>query len=356
MDLNHDMLSITDLIKSRTPLIDLRSPIEFKKGAFPSSTNIPILNDMQRTTVGITYKKEGGQAAAKIGFDLVKNQKDKIIHLWEEFIKNNPSTHIYCMRGGKRSQIAQLWLQDKGLNIPTVNGGYKALRRASIDILNSVSNDQKKWIILAGRTGTGKTTILRNLASSIDLEQHASHKGSAFGGIQNEQPTPINFENTLASKYIQHSNNILFLEDESRKIGKLAIPNAWYIRMAESRVVIIELDIEKRIENIAKEYVYSRLDNGMSKEDLNQLLQSSLFKIRKRLGLKNYNEISREIYSILIDLNKASHSGWIKELLVRYYDPMYDYQLESKKDRCALKGNKSEVVNFLNKIEQNQSL
>ena len=43
-----------NIIKNNTPLIDLRAPIEFNKGAFPSSINIPILNDMQRSEVGST--------------------------------------------------------------------------------------------------------------------------------------------------------------------------------------------------------------------------------------------------------------------------------------------------------------
>ena len=356
MQLDHNMDDMINIIKNSTPLIDLRAPIEFNKGAFPSSINIPILNDTQRATIGITYKKEGSQSAEKLGFDLVKSQKDKIVYLWEKFIKENPTAYIYCMRGGKRSQIAKSWLHDEGIDTPTVKGGYKSLRKASIEILNSATHDQKSWIILAGRTGAGKTTILKDLNSSIDLEKHALHRGSAFGGLTEEQPTTINFENNLASEYIKHNNKILFLEDESRRIGKLSIPNAWYTRMKKSKIVLIELDLEERISNIAKEYVYSPLKNGMSKERLNKLLQSSLFRIHKRLGLKLYNEISIKIQTILIDLNKKPHEEWIKELLINYYDPMYDYQLEVKKDRCLFKGNKSEVINFLAQIEANQSL
>ena len=345
-----------NIIRNNTPLIDLRAPIEFNKGAFPSSINIPILNNMQRAKVGTEYKKQGTNAAEKLGFDLVKNQQNEKVYLWKKFIEKNPSTYIYCMRGGKRSQIAKSWLHYEGINVPVVNGGYKALRNTAIEILNSVNNDQKSWIILAGRTGTGKTAILENLDSSIDLEKHAVHRGSAFGGLAKQQPTVINFENNLASEYIKHNNNILFLEDESRRIGKLNIPNAWYKKMEESKIIIIELTLEERIINIAKEYVYNPLKDGIPKEKLNKLLQSSLFKIHKRLGLKLYNEISTKIQNILINLYKIPHEEWIKELLVNYYDPMYDYQLETKKDRCLLESNKSEVIKFLSQIEANQSL
>ena len=356
MKLSYDADHRISLIKQDTPLIDLRAPIEFDKGAFPSSVNIPILNDVQRASVGITYKKEGSQSAEELGFDLVKNQKDDIICSWKKFIEQNPNTHIYCMRGGKRSQIAKSWLSHEGIIVPSIKGGYKALRQSSIGILNSVESDEKDWIILAGCTGTGKTAILKNLKSAIDLEGHAMHRGSAFGGLAEQQPTTINFENNLASEYIKHNNQILFLEDESRMIGKLSLPNAWYKKMKEAKIVIIELDIDERISNIAKEYVYKPLENKISKKNLNKLLQSSLLKISKRLGLKLYNEISIKIHSILIDLKKIPHEEWIKDLLVNYYDPMYDYQLESKKNRCILKADKSRVISYLNQIEINQSL
>ena len=345
-----------NIIKNSIPLIDLRAPIEFTKGAFPSSVNIPILNDNQRTQVGIKYKNQGNNAAEKLGFNLLKNERNKKVHLWKKFIDKNPTAYLYCMRGGKRSKIAKSWLSDEGINIPVINGGYKALRNTAIEILESVKNDEKNWVILAGRTGTGKTTILRDLNSAIDLENHAMHRGSAFGGLFQKQPTAINFENNLASEYIKHNSNILFLEDESQRIGKLLIPNIWYRKMQESKIIIIDLTLEKRIINIAEEYVYNPLKKGLSKKNLNKLLQSSLLKIRKRLGLMLYNEISIKIQNILIDSSKISHEEWIKELLVNYYDPMYDYQLETKKDRCLLRSCKSEVIKFLVQIEANQSL
>ena len=356
MKFDNDIQHNISIIKNDTPLIDLRAPIEFNKGAMPSSINMPILNDEQRASVGIKYKHEGGESAEKLGFYLVKDKKNELVSLWKKFIKQNPDTHIYCMRGGRRSQIAQSWLNDEGIDVPLIKGGYKALRQSCIEILNSVNDDEKEWIILAGRTGTGKTAILQDLNSAIDLEGHALHRGSAFGGLAKQQPTVINFENNLASEYIKHDSKILFLEDECRRIGKLSIPNAWYEKMEKTKIVIIELDIEERISNIAMEYVYRPLENGLSKNELNEKLQSSLYKIHKRLGIKLYNEISIKIKSILINQDKSSHEQWIKDLLVNYYDPMYDYQLKAKKHRCILNGNKSEVINYLNQIQTNQSL
>ena len=127
-----------NIIKNGIPLIDLRAPIEFTKGAFPSSVNIPILNDNQRAQVGIKYKNQGNNAAEKLGFNLLKNERNKRVHLWKKFINKNPTAYLYCMRGGKRSQIAKSWLNDEGISVPIIEGGYKALRNTAIEILNSV--------------------------------------------------------------------------------------------------------------------------------------------------------------------------------------------------------------------------
>ena len=53
---------ITDfkqLFLSDTPMIDVRAPVEFDKGAFPSSINAPLMNNQEREAVGTCYKKNG---------------------------------------------------------------------------------------------------------------------------------------------------------------------------------------------------------------------------------------------------------------------------------------------------------
>ena len=41
------------IVLNQIPLIDVRAPIEFEKGAFPNAINLPILNDEQRCLIGI---------------------------------------------------------------------------------------------------------------------------------------------------------------------------------------------------------------------------------------------------------------------------------------------------------------
>ena len=110
--------------------------------------------------------------------------------------------------------------------------------------------------------------------------------------------------------------------------------------------------MEERIANITNEYVNKPLENGISKFELNGFFQSSLYNIRKRLGLQLYDEISSMISNTFIGSGELSNEDWIKKLLINYYDPMYDYQLQSKNDRCILKANKTEVVEFMRELEE----
>ena len=341
-----------ELLRSNTPLIDLRSPIEFAKGAFPQSINLPILTDDERAKIGKSYKHQGSAAAVKLGHQLVSGDlKESRLLAWKKFIEKSPSSWMYCFRGGQRSSIAKAWLKDIDITISFVDGGFKALRQTSLDILGSVSKDIKRWVILGGRTGTGKTIILNQLASSIDLENHAEHRGSAFGGLFSPQPTPIDFENRLAIDYLRHDKTTLILEDESRTIGKVALPNAWFSRMQESELVLVEIPIEERIQNIIEDYVLAPLRDGITKDALLISLRSSLLKIQKRLGGDLFREIRNKMDNAFLNPENFSHENWVNQLLQSYYDPLYDYQITAKKSRCIYKSNKDGIIEYLTDLE-----
>ena len=336
------------ILKNDIPLIDLRSPGEFKVGAFPSSHNLPILYDEERSLIGKTYKIEGSEAAENLGYKIVsRGKKDKRIKAWKRFVEKNPSAHLYCWRGGKRSKIASEWLQKEGLEIPLIDGGYKALRRTCLDILNSVDKVSKRWIIIGGRTGSGKTKIIQEVSGSIDLERLANHRGSAFGKYITPQPTTINFENKLAVSFIKHEHETLILEDESRGIGKLILPEIWYQKMQSADLVIIKVSMEERLENIYLEYVKKPKENHISNEKIKYSIQNSLLNIKNRLGLLNYGLINDKIELAFLSSKKQLHKDWIHSLLINYYDPMYNYQLGKKKIRCIMEGRRDTIMNFL---------
>jgi len=335
------------LLKNKTKLIDVRAPIEFKDGALPDSINLPILFDDERAAVGKTYKNKGNESAIKKGHLIVKGKiKDKRVSQWLDFIEKFPEARLYCARGGQRSEIAQLWLKEAGCDIKRISGGFKALRNTCLSILDQASNDDKKWIIISGRTGSAKTKLINLIDNSICLESLANHRGSAFGSFDTLQPTPINFENNLACDYLQQIGDVVYFEDESRTIGRLVIPEKFYNRMSNSKIVLIEEPIENRIQNIFEEYVNKQIE-VISLKVQSDKLREKLIKISKRLGDNNYKKVDKLIKSAFENNDEKIHLEWIEILLTTYYDKMYDYQLEKKIDRCEFSGNWESVKNYL---------
>ena len=51
------------LLLSETPMIDLRAPVEFAKGAFTGSVSLPLMTDQERELIGTRYKEQGQDAA-----------------------------------------------------------------------------------------------------------------------------------------------------------------------------------------------------------------------------------------------------------------------------------------------------
>ena len=335
------------LIKNKIPFIDVRAPSEFILGAVPTSKNLPILSNNERTEVGKMYKENGNEAAIEKGYSLVNGKiKDKRISNWIKFVKRNPQAQMYCARGGQRSKIAQNWLKEIGVDIDIVEGGFKALRNTCIEVLDSASSDNKEWIIIAGKTGSGKTKMIKQISNSIDLEGLANHRGSAFGGFETLQPTPVNFENKLAYQYLNISSNKVYIEDESKTIGRLVIPKKFFNKMNSSTLVLIQEPIENRIKNIYNEYVSKEIELTDEHKVLISL-RSKLQKISKRLGGTNYKIVDNLIKDAFQKNDYNIHYEWIKTLLESYYDKMYDYQINQKKDRCIESGTWDEINHFL---------
>jgi len=342
-----------NIVLQDLPLIDVRAPIEFEKGAFKNAVNLPIMDNKERELVGIRYKNNGNEAATKLGYELVSNDiKKQRVDAWADFIKQNPKAIIYCFRGGQRSQIAQKWIKERGLEIARIDGGYKAFRNYLIDILDNAKNLFTP-LRVAGKTGSGKTVLLKEFKNFIDLENLANHRGSAFGGFITPQPTQINFENNLAYEVIKKSQsfNTLLFEDESRHIGKNYIPNHFFSYLTNSKIILLEVDINTRVQNIFNDYIIKDISNYQNfyKDNGYKIWQEKMLidfmHIQKKLGHKRYK--------IVVDMFKRAndnlelHKKWIEFLLVQYYDPMYEYQLSNKESSIIFKGNKQEVLEYL---------
>ena len=319
--------------------------MEFARGAFPRSVNLPLLTDAERREVGLIYRNGGRHAALARGHELVSGAvRAERIRSWVEFAHGHAGCRVYCWRGGLRSRIAQSWLREAGVAVPSVPGGYRSLRRACLATLAGATGDAKPWLVLAGRTGSGKTQVIGRLDNAIDLEGLARHRGSAFGAHAGGQPTPIAFENALAVAYLRHRAPKLVLEDESRTIGRLALPAAWFERMGAASLVLLEASREERVRNIRSEYVEEPLAGGTPHAELHRRLATSLDRIKKRLGGARHRNIAA---SLELAFQTGRHEEWIEGLLDGYYDPMYDYQLAAKGRRIVFRGTMAAVTEYL---------
>lgn len=335
------------LLADATPFLDVRAPAEFARGTVPGAVNLPLLDDEQRRRVGTTYKFSGHDAAVALGHRLVGGELRRAREQsWCAFAAAHPGAWIYCWRGGQRSMIAQRWLRERGVDLPRVPGGFKALRHVCLDVLARAPGE-KRWLVLGGRTGSGKTELLTRVRGGIDLEGIACHRGSAFGAMDTPQPTPVTFDSLLAAAFLRHRDERVVVEDESRTIGRLALPRNWHEHMQHVPLVLLETPLEERITNIVREYVTEPLARGVPEQALYQRYADALGRIRRRLGGLRQAAVME---SLECGFAHGEHSRWIEPLLVWYYDPMYDHQLAGKRARVVARGRADELARCLQEI------
>lgn len=349
------------LFLNDVPMMDARAPVEFAKGAFPLTVNLPLMNDVERQKVGTCYKQHGQQAAIELGHRLVSGQvKTERIEAWVEFARQHPHGYIYCFRGGLRSQLVQQWLKSEaGIDYPRVTGGYKAMRHFLLETIEQ-SAAQDDFVLVGGMTGTGKTEVLARLDESVDLEGIANHRGSSFGKRATPQPVQIDFENMLAIRLLKMQAagaRQFILEDEARLVGRCSIPLPLFQGMQGYPLVWLEDSLEGRIDRILKDYVIDLCaefivehgEEGFSA--FAERLQQSLVNISKRLGGECYNRLAAIMDRALAEQLSTGavdlHREWIAALLTQYYDPMYAYQRESKAARIEFAGEQQAVVEYL---------
>jgi len=355
--LSDDFLSI---VLEETPLIDVRAPVEFNKGAFINATNLPILEDKERELVGTKYKQEGNAAAVALAEELIRNEgKEQRVAQWKAYLAQHPDAKLYCFRGGQRSEISQEWLQEAGINITRLKGGYKAFRNFLMQQTEQISA-KTPTLILGGSTGSGKTILLNKLQNAIDLEGIANHRGSSFGGFSNQQPSQIDFENTLAYKLIQfHHKDFkkLVLEHESHNLGRAYIPKPIYDNFMHGELVLLQTPLDERVDITYHEYVVSAIneyeksfaDKGLKLWADN--VRTGLKRIQKRLGGQRYHELATLFDNAYAKHETSEAKGfyeeWIAKLLTLYYDPMYAYQIQKSTMPIVFEGDEKAVVDFL---------
>lgn len=348
------------LFLNDVPLMDVRAPVEFARGSFPNTENAPLMNDDERHRVGICYKEKGQDKAIELGHQLVSGDiKAQRIETWKRFTARHPEGYLFCFRGGLRSRLTQEWIREAGIDYPLVKGGYKALRRFLIDSLDA-RIESGEFRILSGRTGTGKTRVLKQLPNPVDLEGLANHRGSSFGRQVTPQPSQIDFENRLAVAMLKAHHLVggpIYLEDESRLVGRCALPESLRERMAGSPLLVLEQPMEERIAIIREDYVEGMFADYVNRDgaeagwlNFRDYLLSAIDRIRKRLGGERHKQLRGLMEEALEQQENSgktdAHHAWIEALLKDYYDPMYDYQLSRKEGRILVRGGPKAIIDW----------
>ena len=297
-------------------IVDVRSPSEYAHAHIPAAINVPLFSDEIRAEIGTLYNKVGKQRAVARGFEDLNNRLETFRREVLSYVSQG-AVRLYCWRGGMRSESVAWLVERSGYTSYILEGGYKNYRNG---VLAQFAQPYE-LCILAGMTGTGKTEILLELQKLgeqvIDLEGLAHHKGSAFGGLgELPQPSTEQFENELAQQLRTLSTRRrLWLEDESKNIGKVLIPKAWYEQMLLAPRMVLEADHQTRLNRLLRIYTDYPSDE----------LIACVEKIRKRLGCDNTNECIRQI--------RKGNLSYAIELVLAYYDKQYRYGLMSIKSR-----------------------
>jgi tRNA 2-selenouridine synthase len=291
-------------------IIDVRSEGEYAHGHIIGAVNIPLFNNAERALVGTCYKQRGKDAAVLLGLEIVGPKLANFVREVKKIAKNK-NVLVHCWRGGMRSGSFAWLLKTAGMQVDILAGGYKAYRTHVQDSFDSL----KSILILGGSTGSGKTEVLRELKTKgeqvIDLEGLANHKGSAFGALgQADQPSTELFENLLYEEIRKlNPNQRVWLEDESRRIGKVYLDQRLWNLMEKAPVIALNVGIEHRIQYLVRDY---------GSFDYEQL-RPSIDRIEKRLGGQHYKEA--------LEALAIGDMATVAQILLVYYDKAYSYGL-----------------------------
>jgi tRNA 2-selenouridine synthase len=307
------------LEKSRAiPVLDVRTNEEYEQGHIPGAINFLLFEADERAIIGKTYNEEGSRAAILKGLELSAGKTGRFIRSGRS-IAQNQNLLVHCWRGGFRSASLAWLFETAGIRCYVLKGGYKAYRR---HVLNGFRRPVK-LIVLGGMTGSGKTDILHHLRDNgfqvLDLEGLAHHKGSAFGALgEMNQNSNEQFENEISGFLFKcNPEEPVWIEDESRNIGRNLIPSGLYRQILTSPLILIEADTGIRISRLVRDY--SGFPSG--------LLESSIKKLSKRLG----GLIAR---SALEYLEKGDFRK-VAGLMLDYYDKTYSYSLKARDPRTV---------------------
>lgn len=288
-------------------LLDVRTPAEYAAGHIPGALNLPLFSNEERVVVGTLYKQQSPDKAFLKGLEYAGARMPDYVKQARKYAPQGKII-VHCWRGGQRSGSLSWLLSFAGMDVLTLQGGYKAYRQY---VQQQFAQQKLKLIVLGGQTGSAKTKTLHELAALgeqvIDLEKLAHHKGSAFGALGEEaQPTVEQFENDLYAIFAQiDPQRRVWLENESRGIGRVFMPQGFWEQFRQSPLIDLVLPFEERVDFLVKTYA------AFPKTELITAFQV----IERRLGGQNLK--------IALAALQVDDYAQAAAIALRYYDKSY---------------------------------
>lgn len=295
-------------------IIDVRSPAEYALDHIPGAINCPVLDDDERRTVGTLYVQVSAFEARKLGSAMVARNIAR--HLDGPVFKDRSKTWrpmLYCWRGGLRSGSFVTWLRLIGWDAQQLHGGYKAWRHHVMTQLEE-HVQRLPLRVVAGATGSAKTRVLQALAALgaqvLDLEALAGHRGSVLGAVPGiVQPSQKRFE-TLVAEQVEgfDPSRPVFVEAESRRIGRISLPDALLMPLRAAPCIEIAASREARLDYLLRDYAFFA-DDPEGLADKLALLK----------GLQPNEVLARwHAWALARELRPL-----FDELIALHYDPLY---------------------------------
>jgi tRNA 2-selenouridine synthase len=299
-------------------IIDVRSPAEFAEDHMPGAVNWPVLDDQERHDVGLLYATSPFEAR-KLGAALLARNVARHLETRTAELPKTWRPLVYCWRGGQRSGSMHWFLGQIGFRSRQLAGGYKAYRAQVREDLQAWPA-RFDWRVLCGRTGSGKTRLLHALAAEgaqvLDLEALAAHRGSVLGALPDApQPSQKAFDSGLwsALRGLDAARPV-FVESESRKIGRITVPAALLdaMRGERSACIWIAMPEAARVELLLQDY-------GHFSADANGFCQAldGLVELRGHARVEGWQQRARA----------GDWAGVFAELMRDHYDPGYERSL-----------------------------
>ena len=304
-----DEVSVIEALCEENTLIDVRTAQEYEKGSIPDAFNYPLFDNLERAEIGVIYRKIGKNAAVVKGLEFFEPRIQQFLSSLTDL--KSKRLVVFCARGGMRSASVVRLLQYQGFQAAQLQGGYKSYRSY---VLRQLRKPVPPLIVLHGRTGVGKTLLLKKLPDHLDLEEFAGHRSSLFGAINKIPQTQKNFEALLAKKILELPNTRpVFIEGESRKVGKVFIPQSLAEAMKYGTLVLLQASFDTRIRRIVEEY---KICDEQTFLQTDSILQS----MQKVLGKKKAEQLRQW-------LRKGEFENIVHVLLEEYYDPRYQHAM-----------------------------